>query len=150
MKQFMLLAAGFSSLSVLACSATYDGSSNEAVTSDPLCTPAECGPAPGVPTKKCADGKVAGPECVPTGKDSCGWIITECPISVSTVHVEVPSAVICSVDDCGPEPDLLKKCPDGQIIGPICEAKASDDKCGWVIPACPVASVASSPVHEAL
>jgi hypothetical protein len=148
MKRFVVLAVSVSSLSALACSATYDGSSSEEVTSDPTCTASECGPAPGVPTKKCADGKVAGPVCVPTGKDTCGWIITQCPDSLSTVHPpEAPVSTVCNVDECGPKPELLEKCPGGEIIGPVCEAKA-DDKCEWVIPACPAVTVSSA--HDPL
>jgi hypothetical protein len=43
------------------------------------CAPADCGPAPGVPSRICPDGTVAGPVCERNASGHCGWIITDCP-----------------------------------------------------------------------
>lgn len=54
----------------------------------PVC---DCGPAPSLPSEICIDGTVAGPTCVATSIDACGWIITECPD---------PQPTDCSQSDC--------------------------------------------------
>lgn len=43
------------------------------------CTNTECGPAPLVASKQCADGSIAGPVCQRSAAGTCGWIITSCP-----------------------------------------------------------------------
>ncbi|MGZ3420923.1 MAG: hypothetical protein ACXVEE_23805 [Polyangiales bacterium] len=45
------------------------------------CTPAECGPAPGIPAEKCWDGTYAGAICGRTAAGTCGWMFTTCPPS---------------------------------------------------------------------
>lgn len=46
----------------------------------PACTPSECGPALGLPSRMCPDGSVAGPgPCTRLPSGRCGYPIIDCP-----------------------------------------------------------------------
>ncbi len=67
---------------------------------DAPCTPAECGPQPGLPNYACDDGSVGGPtgRCLRDANEQCGWEIRECP--------DEGEAVECGArigDTCTPE-----------------------------------------------
>ena len=57
----------------------------------------------------------------------------------SAVEKTGSSNSVCTPAQCGLEPLLEVKCPDGKVIAPICEEVASEGeaKCEWVIPRCP-------------
>ena len=139
--KIIFLASSVVSLFAVACAVSPDTGSSEAdLLSGAVCTPAQCGPEPEVPTKKCANGTYAGPKCVEEGK-SCGWIITHCD-DLTIDDLRVTAKQVCSASDCGPKPELLEKCPDGQILGPVCEG-VSTSECHWELPKCP-GSIATS------
>lgn len=71
------------------------------------CTPAECGPAPGMPNYLCPDGTTwAGPGACKRTNGKCGYEIVSCP----------SGGKACAAD--------AKLCPDGSYVartGPSCE-----------------------------
>jgi hypothetical protein len=91
------------------------------------CTPTECGPGPGVPSKVCPDGvTVAGPVCLRDPMGACGWRVTECP------------AVTCEPSQCpGPAPGVPNYlCPDGMPVPPP-ECVPLNGACVWIVSSCP-------------
>ena len=98
------------------------------------CSSSECGPAPGVPSQICPDGKtIAGPICLRDQTGVCGWRTTTCP---------TPQPA-CTADQCpSPRPagpNFL--CTDGKTLaGPTCLPTA-DRTCGWIQVSCPATCV---------
>lgn len=129
----------------------------------PMCKVEECGPVAGggnagaaLPAPTCS-GKVAPPTCARDATGKCGWTqpacacdaIAPCPIlcpyglkvdpMTSCQACECnPAPPACTKNDCGslPPADYTMKCPDGSVIGPVCE-RTSNVTCGWTFPKCP-------------
>lgn len=114
---------------------------------DPVCTEAECGPAPGAPNYLCGDGTIAGPACFDSN-GTCGWQILDCAAVPPSPDCIAPDGEPtpencdpgtpgpCECADPGPAaPNYL--CEDGQhIAGPACVADTTEG-CGWQILDCP-------------
>jgi ZU5 domain-containing protein len=112
----------------------------------PICSPMDCGPAPGLPNWTCEDGSIGGPtgQCIPqpasTGGGTCSADGTctcdpgqTCPPAPSTTCAwEIkwcPRA--CDTSDCGPQPVTdPSTCSDGQV-STVCQRDPAGS-CSWV------------------
>jgi hypothetical protein len=104
-------------------------------TTDPTCTTAECGPAPGAPNVLCKDGvHYSGPgPCERKSDGTCGYTWMTCPNTTDPT---------CTTAECGPAPGApVQLCQDGvHYSGPgPCERK-SDGTCGYTWKTCPTST----------
>lgn len=83
-----------------------------------ICGPADCGPSPGIPSRTCADGSIAGPVCAADESGACAWSITTCPDELGCYGDDgCPDDMVCNAADvCLPDPT----CPECDVCWGWC------------------------------
>lgn len=100
----------------------------------PICSRADCGPAPMYPSWRCSDESYVGGRgpCLRHDDGRCGW-----------THLACPDRPTCTARECGSPPAVRRwACPDGEHTGELGPCRmARDGRCGWVHRPCPPSSV---------
>jgi hypothetical protein len=118
-----------------------------------VCTPEDCGPAPGMSDVLCPDGTYAGTVCAAT-PSGCGWVPEECggscmpgdnkPAGDGCNTCTCDGAgqwgctalwCACEPDQCDPLPPNVVPCPDGS--NPYQCVWTADGECQWEGGECP-------------
>jgi len=85
---------------IQACGSTSAGSMQSGSAAELLCSPADCGPALGMPNVLCPDGSRGGPtgRCLRRGGGGCGWEVRECPAPArcgTIAGLACPAGLVC-------------------------------------------------------
>ncbi len=92
-----------------------------------VCGPSDCGPSPGLPSRECADGSMAGPVCAPDDAGGCSWALTTCPDELGCHgDDECPDDLVCNASDvCLPDPE----CPECDVCWGWCVEAEAPGEC---------------------